>query len=320
MKHVTALQGFACGKPATGNSQEAMMRDDAITCTRITDIVEKFVSGPVNNLHMPGGFEPAFGQPLLGFASGGDSLWTEFKKHIGEFHWTPVEAFRLAYPGENPSPEELTVVSWILPQTTSTRKDQRKQKTYPSERWARNRIMGEQHVNQGLRKHLPDTLASRGVQALAPMLLPEWSRVECDKLVYASTWSERHAAYVAGLGTFGLCDGLITPVGKSMRTGSVIMRAALPPSPRPYSSHREYCLFFNSGTCGKCIKRCPVGALSADGHDKRRCREFLQGTTRPYVNKTYHFDGYGCGLCQVGVPCETGIPRVRRESAISSAN
>ena len=27
-----------------------------------------------------------------------------------------------------------------------------------------------------------------------------------------------------------------------------------------------------------------------------------------HVKQTYHFEGYGCGLCQVGVPCEAGIP------------
>jgi len=30
--------------------------------------------------------------------------------------------------------------------------------------------------------------------------------------------------------------------------------------------------------------------------------------SREYVKKTYKFEGYGCGLCQVGVPCEAGIP------------
>ena len=42
-----------------------------------------------------------------------------------------------------------------------------------------------------------------------------------EKYGMASCWSERHAAFVSGLGTFGLCDGLITPVGKAMRCGSV---------------------------------------------------------------------------------------------------
>jgi hypothetical protein len=287
---------------------EVCMQGANITCDRLCGIAAEFIAGPENDLHMPGSVEPAFGPPLIGFASGGDRLWEDYKEHVGEFHWTPVEAFRLAFPDERPAPEELTVLSWILPQTSATRADHRKETAFPCERWARARIMGEQHVNNGLRRRLTDALAACGVQAVAPVLLPQWSRVECEKLVYASNWSERHAAYAAGLGTFGLCDGLITPAGKAMRTGSVIIGAALPPSTRPYTSHREYCLFFNSGICGKCIKRCPAGALSKAGHDKRRCGDYVRSTTKPYVNRTYRFDGYGCGLCQVNVPCETGIP------------
>lgn len=58
------------------------------------------------------------------------------------------------------------------------------------------------------------------------------------------TLSERHAAHAAGLGTFGLCDGLITPLGKAMRTGSVVVRAALPAKRSLYQDHRAYCLYY----------------------------------------------------------------------------
>jgi hypothetical protein len=44
-------------------------------------------------------------------------------------------------------------------------------------------------------------------------------------------------AYAAGLGTFGLCDGLITARGKAMRTGSVVARLEIDASPRPYDDH-----------------------------------------------------------------------------------
>lgn len=50
-----------------------------------------------------------------------------------------------------------------------------------------------------------------------------------------------------------------------------------------------------------------MGAISEAGHDKLR-REAHLNRSRSYVNETYGFDGYGCGLCQVGVPCESGIP------------
>jgi epoxyqueuosine reductase len=126
--------------------------------------------------------------------------------------------------------------------------------------------------------------------------------------VYASTWSERHAAYAAGLGTFGLCDGLITPAGKAVRVGSVIANIQIRPTPRPYTDHHGYCLFYTQGLCGKCIPRCPVGALSENGHNKRTCRSHIRPATEDYVKTNFGFEGYGCGLCQTGVPCESKIP------------
>ncbi len=266
-----------------------------------------FMQSLENDLHFPDRHEPAFGMPLLGFASGADPIWESFKEHVGPEHWTPAEAFALGYPEEAFRPEELSVAVWILPQTDATLRDQRGEKTFPAERWARSRIFGESAVNDGLRKRLLSALRERGIQAVSPMLLPEWSRVPSDRFVFSSTWSERHAAYAAGLGTFSLCDGLITPVGKAMRVGSLVARLDLPVSTRAYRDHREYCLLFNSGTCGLCIQRCPAQALSKNGHDKRKCAAYLD-TTRPFVRDRFGFDGYGCGFCQVGVPCERGIP------------
>ena len=109
------------------------------------------------------------------------------------------------------------------------------------------------------------------------------------------------------MGTFGLCDGLITAKGKVMRAGSVVAKISIEPTPRPYANHHAYCLFFADGTCGKCIDRCPVRAIIETGHDKEKCMQQLV-RSREYVKKTYKFEGYGCGLCQVGIPCEAGIP------------
>lgn len=274
----------------------------------LTETSVAFMESPANDINLPGRREPAFGLPLVGFAAGDDPIWEGYKEHVGEFHWTPKEAFGLAYPEEAPDASELFVMSWVLPQTEATRNDNRKQKDRPAERWARSRIFGEENVNNGLRTHMLEALHAKGVQAAAPMLLPEWSRMDSEKFVFASKWSERHAAYAAGLGTFGLCDGLITPVGKAMRVGSLVMRLPVSVTERPYTHHQEYCLYFSSGICGVCMRRCPVNAISENGHDKVNCKAFLRGVTAPYVEETWHFKGYGCGLCQVGVPCEKGIP------------
>lgn len=274
---------------------------------RVKGMIEEFIRrSPENNLQNGTG-ERAFENPLVAFVRGDDPLFESYKQYVGPFHWTPREAFGLGYPKESAASQDLAVITWILPQTEATKQDNRAETIYPAERWARARIFGEE-VNAKLRKAVVRFLQEAGVPALAPQLMPEWQLQASPEYAFASTWSERHAAHAAGLGTFGLCDGLITPRGKAVRVGSVIARLAVGPADRPYSDPRAYCLFFSQGTCGECIQRCPVGALSRTGHNKERCLRHLKPNTARYVKTHYGFDGYGCGLCQTGVPCESGIP------------
>jgi epoxyqueuosine reductase len=268
-------------------------------------ILRFIATSPGNSLRNAGG-DPAWDDALVGFASGADPIWQQYKEHVGPFHWTPWEVFSQHCPGPVARAEELTVVSWVLPQREPVRRANRRARTFPAEDWARVRVYGEE-FNVALRRHLVDGLGRAGHAAVAPMLVPGWTVVQSARFSYASTWSERHAAHAAGLGTFGLCDGLITARGKAVRVGSVVARVAIEPTPRPYSDHRAYCLFFTDGACGKCIERCPAQAITRRGHDKEKCRRHL-ARSREHVRRTHRFEGYGCGLCQVGVPCEARIP------------
>ncbi len=273
----------------------------------IKKTIKDFIdNSPFNRLH-PDFRERAFEDFLIGFARGDDPLFEAYKDYVGPFHWTPKEIFEMSFPDETVEAGELTVVSWVLPHTSRTKSDNRKETLFPAERWARARIFGEE-TNRSLRACLVETLAREGIKAVAPMLSPAWERKSSEKFTYASTWSERHAAYAAGLGTFGLCDGLITTKGKAMRLGSLVARKKIEPTERPYTDHHAYCLFFTHGICGKCIARCPAGALSGSGHNKIKCLEHIRNLTAPYVEERFGFKGYGCGLCQTGVPCESGIP------------
>jgi len=283
------------------------MEKKADLASWIEQIIKDFiVKSPANTLQNKAN-DRAFDPPLVGFSSGDDPIYETYKEVVGPFHWTPLQIFTQTFKELVVTPEELTVISWILPQTGATKADNRKQSVYPAESWARARIFGEE-VNEKLRRHVVAVLQKNGYPAMAPALSDQWARKESEKYVFASTWSERHAAYAAGLGTFGLCDGLITPRGKAMRTGSVVARIKIAPTPRPYTDHHAYCLFYTQGICGECIDRCPVGALSQAGHDKVKCRNHIRPVTADYVKTHYGFDGYGCGLCQTKVPCESKIP------------
>ena len=166
-----------------------------------------------------------------------------------------------------------------------------------------------EEFNELLRKHVVEELGSKGIDAVVPTLSPHWKFEMESKFGFSSNWSERHAAFASGLGTFGACDGLITPKGKAHRVGSVVARVKLDPTPRPYTDHQAYCLFYAKNTCMECAKRCPVEAITKDGHDKTKCLGHVWDTCSKYIKEHFDFDGYGCGLCQTKVPCESGIPK-----------
>ena len=118
-------------------------------------------------------------------------------------------------------------------------------------------------------------------------------------------WSERHVAFIAGIGTFGLQAGFLTAKGTAGRLGSVVTDLDLVPTKRPYAEVHEYCPWFADGSCGVCIGRCPVKAISENGKDHAICRTNGAGNIGPaYKEWGYH----SCGHCSIHLPCTSRIP------------
>jgi len=254
-------------------------------------------------------------EPLIGFTSGSDPLFFEYKTIIGPFHLTPREMIMstLKERGRGlllSEIEQVSVISWILPASEDTRKSNRKEEKFPSKLWAYTRNFGET-FNNGLRRHVMGFLEDLGHIAVAPLLLPSVQSYRDEKVGWASPWSERHIAYACGLGTFSLNDGLITPKGMAVRIGSVVTLLKLAPSEKKFRHFKENCLQFRTEKCGKCIERCPAGAITEKGHDKDKCREYIN--SEPLKAKQMEYGllnpSSACGLCQTGVPCEFEIPR-----------
>ncbi len=202
------------------------------------------------------------------------------------------------------------MIAWILPASEDIRKSNRKEDAFPSKLWTYARHYGEA-FNNALRQHVVQFLEGTGYLAVAPVLLSSVQHFRDEKVGWASAWSERHIAYACGLGTFSLNDGFITPKGMAIRIGSVVTLLKLTPSEKNYNHHKENCLLFRDEKCGKCIQRCPAGAITEKGHDKDKCREYIQSEPLQTKRIEYGIENPppACGLCQTRVPCEFEIPR-----------
>ena len=259
-----------------------------------------------------------FDKPLVHFADSDDPIFTEYKTAVDPTHLTPREALAKTF-NKNPEdlPAHISVISWILPTVSKTRESQRRRKISPSRLWANTRDYGEK-FNEALREHVVKLITDMGYLAVAPAVQPYFTNLGfSEERKYFSNWSERHIAYAAGLGTFSLSDGFITERGIAHRCGSVVAGFALPVSPRTAETPYSNCLFYVNRQCEACIDRCPAGAISENGHDKLKCREYSHSKRFSSLKKRYNVDNMGCGLCQVKVPCEFRNPakKMNRKAA-----
>jgi epoxyqueuosine reductase len=254
-------------------------------------------------------------EPLVGFASGLDPLFFEYKTLIGSFHLTPREIISATLKEKGrgllfSEIEQISVISWVLPISEDTRKSNRREGQFPSKLWVYTKEFGEA-CNNALRRHVTGFLEDLGHLAVAPSLLPSFQSFRDENIGWTSFWSERHIAYTCGLGTFSLNDGFITPKGMAMRVGSVVTLLKLTPSEKRYRHPKENCLQFRNEKCGKCISRCPAGAITEKGHDKDKCHDYIDSDPVKAKRSEYGLQNPSpsCGLCQTNVPCEFEIPR-----------
>jgi epoxyqueuosine reductase len=288
----------------------------------IDQTVARLVSGaPENRLSDFRGLS-IFDAPLVGIADGDDPVFPEFTKAVSPRHLQPRAFLRSHFP-KGPEIGYVSVISWVLPFTGKIRLSNRNRK-WPSGLYSLARNHGEA-VNREVSRRLVKILRDKGFAAAAPVLSPEYDCFRSPEYIYGSSWSERHAAVAAGLGRFGLNGALITPRGINVRLGSIITNFPLTPTPRHSGSRFAPCLESRSEICDRCIGRCPVGAVSRSGLDKKICnarRKAIGEKLLPFLRKRYRIKRFlipingsrrwtyplGCALCQCGVPCEGRDP------------
>lgn len=258
---------------------------------RLAGFLADLVRTDPRNALPEGEHPPVWEAPLIGVASADDPLWETLKRPtvIGPLHRSPDEWLAGA----------KSVIVYFLPYTADIRRGYPKKSFLPSLEWVSGRRHGEV-FNNVARRALIHLVERHGGHAVAPSN-EEHYRAENMRPM----WSERHAAFIAGLGTFGIHGALISAKGCSGRIGSVVTDLELPPTPRPYSGVYEYCPYPDTGRCGACIPRCPVDAIGPEVRDNRRCVEHGRDTVGD------HFRPWGyhsCGHCLTWLPCADRIP------------
>lgn len=222
-------------------------------------------------------------KPLTAFSSAADPLYATFKDLLGPHHLLPRDML----------PDVITLVSFFLPFSRRVIEANRKEPVAPAREW----VDAYLHANallDAISRELVAMLRAQGINAGVAHAADHY-----DETLLRSCWSHRSAAFVAGLGRFGLNRMLISPVGGAGRYGTVLLSEALPPSLRP---EEELCFFFKSKSCCYCLKHCPVKALGSgpDEFDRQACNRKLLNVSPYSRSQNLRLDV--CGKCDVG-PC-----------------
>lgn len=223
-------------------------------------------------------------EPLVAFADAKDPLFAELKTIVSPTHALPEEII----------PDAKTVITFFLPFDEKTVKSNI-DGADSSREWNIANIEANEliiAVNEALHAYFTG-------EGFHSSLLPP--TYHYDEVNLRSDWSHKSAAYISGLGTFGLNQLLITEKGCCGRFGSVITDMDMEHTPR---IEGEYCLFKAKGICKKCVKRCPAAALN-EGYERFRCNDQIYGKPIPTYPKG---TGDACGKCMCDVPCAMENP------------
>ena len=239
--------------------------------------IEKELDAFINSYCEKNSLTRIWKTPIIKYADAQSPGMLRLKEIISPQHALPQDFL----------PEATVVLSYFLPfQEEIAKSNIAGQEA--SATWA-NAYLTTNTMAAHLNEHLKKWIEANGYQAEIPK-----EAAAFRKELLISAWSQRHIAYLAGHGTFGMNNLLISDVGSCGRYFSLI--TTLPVTPDTPVA-KERCLYKKNGTCGICLKRCFSGALQASGFDRHKCYATCQ------VNEAKYPGASVCGKCVVGLPC-----------------
>ncbi len=246
----------------------------ALLIRNIKNIIDETISDYADNCNIISNWK----EPLISVASADDLYFEKLKVIISNDHNTPEELL----------PGAKSVITYFLPFNDEIPKSNVSGRE-ASLLWARSYIETNRLISI-INQNLQLVIEAAGYNSAAPAATDNFSKVDL-----ISYWSHKHAAWIAGLGRFGLHKMLITEAGSAGRIGSLVVDFKLPVNKRPV---QEFCLYYKDGSCKECIKSCVFGALEENSFNRQLCYSILK-------ENAAKFNGSAdvCGKCTVGVPC-----------------
>ena len=241
------------------------------------------------------GINTKWGIPLVGFADARHPSILALKEVISSAHQLPTEIL----------PDASAVIAYYVPFTRELAKINAEYGRLAAPEWAEsyeqtNTMFGV------LNQHLIGLLEGFGFKGAVS---PEAGTFNQEKLI--SNWSQRHMAYAAGLGTFGINNMLITKSGCCGRYSTVVTNLLIEPD-EPIAE--ELCLYKKNGSCGICVRNCPTGALTISAFNRYTCYGLCQENAAIYTDfGSSYLEEAGdaansvgsdvCGKCITASPC-----------------
>lgn len=262
---------------------------------RVREEITAFVRDFVRAYESRKEISTRWGEPLVGFADAWDPYIQDLRRIISPTHALPQDILAGA----------RIVLVYYVPFTRELARTNQTGTLYSSPDWAlayeeTNAMFGV------LNGELVRWLSERGYTGV---VAPQSATFDQKRLI--SDWSHRHFAYAAGLGTFGLNNMLLTPLGCCGRYSSLVTDLDVRPGHR---RERELCLYKDNGSCGICVRHCPGGALTVNGYDRQACYQVLRKNAEVYTMfGSSYTDETGtspnsvgsevCGKCVTASPC-----------------
>lgn len=241
--------------------------------------IEETTKAFVDDYSRKHGVKDMWRPPSVKYADAANPGFAQLKQVVTRGHYLPADILSGA----------KSVVSYFIPFTEQISEDNIKGRV-ASASWARTYLVTSAMTSE-LSSHLVTFIRDQGFKATLPQSGSDWSG--------RSYWSQRHVARLAGHGTFGVNNMLITEFGCCGRFYSVVTNVSLETDDVVPG---ENCLHKRGEECGVCAKRCVGDALTTKSFDVGRCAQVCAQTAR------VHAWADVCGKCLVGVPCSLQRP------------